>query len=64
MIAHATRIAILAVVVALAVVLAYERALPTTPIGDGVYLMAGLIGVLVAGFADWLWVRLFGDRKS
>lgn len=64
MIAHATRIAILAVFVALAVVLAYERALPSTPISDGVYLMAGLIGVLVAGFADWLWVRFFGDRKS
>jgi hypothetical protein len=63
MIAHATRIAILAVLVALAVVLTYERALPTTPISDGVYLLAGLIGVLVAGFVDWLWVRIFGSKE-
>lgn len=63
MIAHATRIAILAVLVALAVVLAYERALPTTPISDGVYLLSGLIGVLVAGAADWLWVRIFGSKE-
>jgi drug/metabolite transporter (DMT)-like permease len=57
MIAHATRIAILAVVVALAVVLGYERTLPATPITDGIYLLAGLIGVLVAGLVDWLWTR-------
>lgn len=63
MIGHATRIAILAVLVALAVVLGYERSLPTTPVTDDIYLLAGLIGVIVAGCADWLWTRLMGKKK-
>jgi len=64
MLGHATRIAILAIIVGLAVVLVYERALPNTPVTDDTYLLAGLIGVIVAGVVDWLWTRFVGKDKA
>ncbi|MDO9065318.1 MAG: hypothetical protein Q7U25_08920 [Sulfuricella sp.] len=64
MLGHATRIAILAIIVGLAVVLVYERALPTTPVTDDTYLLAGLLGVIVAGVVDWLWTRVVGKDKA
>ena len=64
MVGHATRIAILALIVGLAVVLAYERALPNTPVTDDTYLLAGLVGVIVAGVVDWLWTRFAGKDKA
>ncbi|GAO36067.1 hypothetical protein SCT_1466 [Sulfuricella sp. T08] len=64
MLGHATRIAILAIIVGLAVVLVYERALPNTPVTDDTYLLAGLIGVIVAWVVDWLWTRFAGKDKA
>lgn len=64
MIGHASRITILAVIVALGVILVYERSLPNAPITDDTYLLAGLVGVIVAGVADWLWTRLTGQKKT
>jgi hypothetical protein len=63
MLGHATRIAILAIIVGLAVVLVYERSLPNTPVTDDTYLLAGLVGVIVAGVVDWLWTRFVGKGK-
>ena len=64
MLGHASRITILAIAVALAAVTAYQYALPNTPITDATYLLAGLIGILVASGLDWLWTRLIGKKKS
>lgn len=64
MIGHASRITILAIIVALGVILAYQRSLPNAPITDDTYLLAGLVGVIVAGVADWLWTRLTGQKKA
>lgn len=61
---RAARITLLAIFVGLAVILAYQYALPTTPITDATYMLAGLIGVLVASVLDWLWTRVRGKSPS
>lgn len=63
MIGHAGRVTLLAIIVALLVILAYQRILPNAPVTDDTYLLAGLLGVIVAGVADWLWARLAGQKK-
>lgn len=63
MIGHAGRVTLLAIIVALLVILAYQRILPNVPVTDDTYLLAGLLGVIVAGVADWLWARLAGQKK-
>ncbi len=54
MIGKVGRITILAILVALGIILVYERSLPNAPITDDVYLLAGFIGVIVAAMVDWL----------
>ncbi|MEQ1601134.1 MAG: hypothetical protein ABL885_05115 [Methylophilaceae bacterium] len=64
MIGKVGRITILAILVALGIILVFERSLPNAPITDDVYLLAGFIGVIVAAMVDWLWTHLTGQKKS
>lgn len=57
MLTRPTRFSLIAVAGALAVVMVFKFVTPEIPIGDAVYMLAGLVGVVLAGLADRLLKR-------
>ncbi|GEM_PF-3786737 len=64
MITRPTRFSLIAAAGALAVVMVFKLATPELPIGEAVYMLAGLVGVVLAGLADWLLERLARKAKA
>ena len=63
MITRPTRFSLIAAAGALAVVMVFKFVTPEIPIGDAVYMLAGLVGVVFAGLVDWLLQRLAQKAK-
>ncbi len=58
------RVAILAAVVAAAMIMAYRWLVPNVTVTADLYLLAGLIGLLLAGILNWLWLRIVVRRHK
>lgn len=63
MLGSTTRFLVIAVLIALAAVMGIKKIAPEIPISDEIYLLAGLIGIVIGTFIEWL-VKFIGKEPK
>ncbi len=64
MIGSSIRITLIAVIIAIAIVMGFKHVTPEIPVNEGVYLLAGLIGVVTAAGIEWFISRRKKGREQ